>query len=228
MESVLSKAGSFPSPVGAWPCCSPSRRSPRERSGLTPLCLGQPPPDLLHLHDRGLGHSRPGYRAEGALGPTLCADEQGAEAGGLLGAPIPGLREASPPTPSPNSTASDQGNHSRATERAQAQGRGAAGFAVSPPCACGDEQGAQSCGGRGARGTSPPATCLPSACLAEEQGLRCSKGPPRSSVKLFSLPEGPGYERFSHLCCGYLGPTGDCRRWGQGPPVQPVGAGRLT
>ena len=73
---------------------------------------------------------------------------------------------------SPNSTASDQGNHSRATERAQAQGRGAAGFAVSPPCACGDEQGAQSCGGRGARGTSPPATCLPSACLAEEQGLR--------------------------------------------------------
>ena len=114
------------------------------------LCVGAATPDLLRLHDRGPGHARPGYRAGGALGPALCADEQGAEAGGLLGAPIPGLREASPPTRSPNSTASDQGNHSRATAGGASPGsRGRWLCRVPTVCMPGDEQGAQSCGGRG-------------------------------------------------------------------------------
>lgn len=90
-------------------------------SGLTPSAFGAAAWTGLRSTDSSLGHSRPGCREAGSPGPAPVQMSRELKLGG------PPFLESGgglTPTRSPNSTASDRGNHSRETEGAQAQGRG--------------------------------------------------------------------------------------------------------
>ena len=175
------QADSFPSPVGAWPCRSPSRRSPRECSGLTPSVFGAATPDLLHLHDQGRGQSRPGCWAEGALGPALRVDEQGAEPGGFIGRPHSWIQGGLPPTRSPAALLLTTETTAGQRGWAQAGGRGARWLPPPHPVCARQPAGCPVLWGP--RGEGRKLTCsLPPVSLSRgRQGLRCSEGPPCSA-----------------------------------------------